>query len=436
MLNFVSWISGTDHDYGCDNGDKNYPHKYETTNAFIDFLGEPIESPMAQRAASGLGVYGVKLFDFDRIEGQELVPDDEACIDPDAVCSPSLGRPVYSNKTVAVFVLDVRTNKDPWLEGNHAYYPNEIIGDFLGPEQWEWFEEAISNSRATVNVVVNGLQVNANIFSNPNVAESWSAFPRSQQRLMDAILGDSAASTILVSGDVHMTQLMRKDCRKRSDLEYQRPVVEMTTSGMTHSWGRVNSRPLDKPDHHPSVRERIEVFVGSTAMHILHQLRPWTQLMISSDDPNITHDGGIEGAKTGLQYSLERNFGELEFDWEGQTVSLRSIGEDGRPLLSSMIRMDQLSGKSAMSTSLSKDDFDREVAEQHPLVAGEWVCLPYRGRVGVMQDMLGHVRSVLAIVAFFTLPFLIPAYLLVRRRRRGRTPQPTCARTTASSKKP
>jgi len=383
---------------------------------------------MAQRAANGLGVFGVKLFDFGRIQGQELVPDHEACIDPDAICVASnLDEPMYSNRTVAVFVLDVRTNKDPWLEGNHAYYPSEVIGDFLGPDQWQWFEQAISNSKATVNVVVSGLQVNANLFTNPNIAESWSAFPRSQQRLMDAILGDSVSSPILISGDVHMTQLMRKDCRRRSDLGQQRPVVEMTTSGMTHSWGRVNSRPLDHPDYQPSIRERIEVFVGGTAMHFLHQLRPWTQLMMSSDDPTITHDGGMESAKTGLQYSLERNFGELEFDWEERTVALRSIGEDGRPLLSSKIQMDQLSGKSLMKTSfLSEDEFQREIAEQHPLVAGEWVCLPYRGRVGVMHEMLGHVRSVLAIVSFFTLPVLVPAYLLVRRRRKSKPAAGSC----------
>lgn len=410
-----------DHDYGCDNGDVRYPHKYETTNAFIDFLGEPMDSPMAQRAVNGHGVYGVKLFDFDRLEGHQLVPDYEACIDPHAICGvPSLASPIYSNKTVAVFVLDVRTNKDPWLEGNLAYYPEEVMGDFLGAEQWQWFEQAISNSRAAVNVVVNGLQVHANIFSNPNIAESWSAFPRSQQRLMDAILGDTVSSPILISGDVHMTQMMRKDCRRRDDFNHQRPVVEMTTSGMTHSWGRVSSRPLGKADHKPSLKERVEVFVGSTAMHIMHHLRPWTQIMVSSDDPAITHDGGRGRAKKGLQYSLERNFGELEFDWEHRMVSLRSIGEDGKPLLSSKIQMDQLSGRKSMSTSfLVEDDFQREIAEQHPLVGGDWVCLPYRGRIGVIHEMLGHVRSVLAILSIFTLPVVVPAYLFVRRRRKN-----------------
>jgi hypothetical protein len=429
-LCFPSFTTPIDHDYGCNNADKNFLHKYETTNAFVDFLGEPEDSPMARRAAAGYGVYGVKMFDFDRPEGHYLVPESEACIDPDAYCVP-----MYSNKTVAVFVLDVRSNKDPWIEGSKAYYSNDYIGDFLGQSQWEWFERAISNSRAAVNVVVNGLQVNSDLFPNPNIAESWGYFPKAQQRLFAAVLNNTVAAPILISGDVHMTQLMRKDCRKRDDPHQQRPIMEMTTSGMTHSWGRIHTRLINKPNHGHSVLERVEALVGSVTMHIMHYVRPWTHLLVSSNDPEVTHDGGIEGAIQGLQYSLERNFGELEFDWEERTVTIRSIGEEAKPLLTSRVSMDQLSGRIPMSTFfVTEEEFRAETAEQHPLVANEWVCVDHRGRVSMARELIGQVNLAVSCLSIFSLPILIPAYFvgLLWQKRRSRRNHRDVARPASS----
>lgn len=252
FASFCLLLKSTDHDYGCNNADKTFEYKYETTNAFVEFLGEADSSPMAQRAAAGYGVYGVKLFDFERPHGQQLVPDHIAQIDPDVVVADddnvNLGAnhhefvqnvrshlpPDYSNKTVAVFVLDVRTNKDPWKK----HLNKDYAGDFLGERQWQWFEAAMKRSRAAVNVVVQGLQVHGELFPNPNIAEQWGSFPRARQRLFDIILHDEVTSpSILVSGDVHMTQLLRDDCRNMKDPSKPRRVMmEMTTSGMTHSW--------------------------------------------------------------------------------------------------------------------------------------------------------------------------------------------------------
>eukprot|EP00934_Nitzschia_sp_Nitz4_P002298 Nitzschia sp. Nitz4//scaffold30_size153850//50267//55164//NITZ4_002770-RA/size153850-processed-gene-0.39-mRNA-1//-1//CDS//3329547238//2298//frame0 len=416
-----------DHDYGCDNADKTFPHRYETTNAFIDFIGEHQGSSMARRAAHGKGVYGVKLFDFARVD-QTLVPESEACIDPDVPCyqhsdsstpssnSTSSTVPLYSNKSVAVFVLDVRTNKEPWRKGTQAY-ARDSVGDFLGEEQWQWFETAIANSQASVNVVVNGLQVNADLFPNPNIAESWSGFPQSQQRLLDAMLQETVSAPFLISGDVHMTQFMRKDCRHRDNSSMRRPIMEMTTSGMTHSWGRLHSLPLQDPHYEYPLMDRIHTFVGSISMHMMHYLRPWTQIPVASEDPsNVPHDGGLEGAKQGLQYSLERNFGELEFDWEEQTISIRSIGEDGKPLLSSRVSMSQLNGANPMSSSyLSDHAFDQAITanEGYPSISGEWVCVSHRGYVGLATGAIGLARTGAGLVAMFVLPLLLSVYLML-----------------------
>lgn len=225
-------LSYSDHDYGCNNGDSTFEHGRESGMAFVDFLGLPEGSAMRRRAYRGHGVYGVKLFDFSRPAGQEEVPDAEARIDPDVVGAPGDSTLTYSaTHSVAVFVLDVRTNKSPWSKDRSK---TDYEGDFLGERQWWWFENAIRNSRAAVNVVVNGLQVHANIIGDPNIAEAWGKFPSAQQRLYDALLQDGVESPVLISGDVHMTELSRKDCIPANGLaiETPRPLVEMTTSGM------------------------------------------------------------------------------------------------------------------------------------------------------------------------------------------------------------
>ena len=110
--------------------------------------------------------------------------------------------------------------------------------DFLGPGQWAWLESQLSQSDARVNVIVNGLQVNAgNRIPNGNVAEDWEKFPLAKKRLYDAILSSGARAPILVSGDVHMAQITRVDCSDGSGGSL-RSLMEITTSGITHRCAR------------------------------------------------------------------------------------------------------------------------------------------------------------------------------------------------------
>lgn len=85
-----------DHDYGCNNGDRNYRYKLESNKLYLDFLKassspETDLSVMMERAAGGHGVYGVKVFDFSRPEGHELLSDAQAGIDPDVVPASGAG---------------------------------------------------------------------------------------------------------------------------------------------------------------------------------------------------------------------------------------------------------------------------------------------------------------------------------------------------------
>ena len=401
-----------DHDYGCNNADRTYKFRRESGMLYVnDFLGEPAESAMSRRARAGHGVYGVKLFDFARPKEQYEVHEWEAGIDPDAVVGSALPVvPPFSNETVAVFVLDVRSNKSPWKKGSAAYLP-DYEGDFLGERQWKWFEQAIRRSQASVNVVVNGLQVHANRFPDGNIAEAWSKYPRAQQRLFDILLQPGVSSPVLISGDVHMSQIMRKDCVRRGEHDsLPRPLLELTTSGMTHSWGSLTSPPLAHPTKRPSWREVYESLVAGTMVRLLHYTCPWTDLL---------HGGDAEGSGTlgtGLQFSLQKNFGELEFDWGERTVALRAFGENSRagapPLLQAEFSMDQLSGSAPiLNDHLRRQDFQYE--ERNHLPESEWICLNHRGRENKMSHMLGHLYTAVGLAFLVPFPFALPGLAIL-----------------------
>ena len=225
-----------DHDYGVNNGDRTYPHKRESATLFVDFIERsnlqgnkwPL---MRQRAESGDGVYGVVVFDFDR--ENVLLSDVEAGIDPDVEPNTT----PLSTKSVAVFLIDVRSQKSPWSRDG---IKTDYQGDFLGEKQWKWLEAALQRSTASVNILVSGLQVHPDRFISGKVAEEWSRFPMAQHRLYQALLQSNVQSPLIVSGDVHMGEFLRRDCKivgEYSTVAPMRTLIEMTTSGMTHSWG-------------------------------------------------------------------------------------------------------------------------------------------------------------------------------------------------------
>lgn len=377
-------IFGTfdDHDYGIDNGDKTFLHKREAAIEYVEtFLQLPKDSIMAQRARRGEGVYGVRVFDFSRPTGYELLSDIDAGIDPEVHRHQS---PSYSNQSVAVFVIDIRSNKTPWIKNGIRKFFNNYEGDFLGEVQWKWFQEAISRSQASVNIVVNGLQVHADKYADPNVAESWSRFPTAQNRLYQLLLQPNVQTPILISGDVHHASLSKKDCMSGTEM---RTLFEMTTSGMTHSWS-VNfcAAPSRK------CQSWYTTFATTSTMIIGHLINPWTELIV---------DKGAEGAKSGLQYILERNFGELDFNWKNRTVQARIFGVHYTPPL--------------LSIQFSMD------GKHHSNETNLWQCVNHRGPVNPIHHAVAQVISVGIILSFGAAPtvlFIVVVAWIYRHCRR------------------
>jgi len=438
--NLTVFGSVDDHDYGANNGDKFYQYKRESGMAFVKFTKEPDDSPISKRARKGFGVYGVKLFDFSRPEGDYLVPDHEALIDADMLEDNEERVGEYSSDTsVAIFVLDCRTNKTPWAKG-FAAWSRDWQGDFFGEEQWKWFEASLKLSKASINVIVQGLQVHAHRHVPQSMSEEWAKFPNARQRFYQTILDSQVKAPILISGDVHMAQIMRKDCLRESDIQSSkapssnggpndgsdapisnfdaanlqlpptRPLMEVTTSGMTHSWGTYFS---PRPEFHNKWHSPYYHASSRSIMSLGHQLCPWTELLISRNHLGKDHGAGEPGAKAGKQYALDLNFGEMEFDWQSRAVQMRIWGKEAEapPLLSAQWTFDQLSGIKPMSGGpqlVPKEFLEasyRHTYQHHS--EDEWVCMNYRGEPSTVQTIGAYAAAFILFMFWIILPYAL-----------------------------
>ena len=452
-------IFGTldDHDMGQNNADETYEYRRESALAFMTFIGETPgthsiknahgedtstdSSAYYERARKGYGVYGVKLFDFSRMEEDYLVPENEAGIDPDVVDrvrerDESSSSTTYSERSVAVFVLDSRTHRNPW--GEKSWQPN-YSGDFLGERQWIWFENALKQSNATVNIIVNGLQVHPYRYPDANVAEVWAQFPSARQRLYDVILQSGAQAPLLVSGDVHMSQLMRKDCvlnhEKDNPNHKIRPLIEFTTSGMTHSWGTVFA---STQKFHLTWRYYPMHVISKSIMSFAHFIFPMPDLMVSQQDAGVKfngsddlyshhlfENGGAEGSKVGKQFSLELNFGEIEFDWDQEAVLIRAIGKDpdAPPLLSASYSFDELNGEvdipGRTTTIALSERYGQHQMDGYVIGDGKYLCMNHRAPYSRHGVLFGYGAILSLAFSFFLIPQLIlclAIYKLFSRR--------------------
>ena len=382
-------IFGTldDHDYGTNNGDSTFRYKYDNGIEFLRFLGmldghsgnelegrhgqKQKQLPvMARRALEGKGVYGVQVYDFSHSKrSKRVLTDEQAGIDPDVVVDDDEDKTTIpsdssrssshdnrkassdvndNNRLVAVFVLDIRTNKSPWPK---RLFHRDVDGDFLGDEQWTWFESALERSNAAVNIIISGIQVHPAYMNNQ--VENWAAFPTSQHRLYQTILKSGASSPILISGDVHMSQLMKKDCRRRKQQE-RRSLYEITTSGITHSWGSSDRSICGTPSKSKLCYFfPFNLWMGLIA-HLAHYLIPLKSIILNhaglskesraatANSSPSTETGNI--AKTSLQYTLQRNVAELDFDFDQRMVIVRILSETGTVILNQNWSFDALNG--------------------------------------------------------------------------------------------
>ena len=291
-------IVGTwdDHDFGFNNAGAEWEEKPFAKQVFLDFLGEPADSPRRRRA----GVYAHHTF-------------------------RNLGRD--KNRSARLVLLDTR------------FHQRAEKGELLGEDQWRWLERALSlasprrggggddddggaetlaNEDAAfvarepaieseaddgdVDVVIVGSSIQVHAETQKLVdglfhgVESWNEFPAEKKRLMD-LVERSRARVVFLSGDVHHAEIITSPAR--CALPYE--LVEITSSGMTH--GILDEVPKK------------------------HGLRAFVRLLIPSFLPRwLWPDvGGLQRARF-----IQRNWGEVAIDFGDEDEEGRDA-EEARP---------------------------------------------------------------------------------------------------------
>jgi alkaline phosphatase D len=182
-----------DHDYGVNDGCKDYPMKKGAKKCLMDFLDVPSNSPLRKR------------------EG--------------AYSSYTFGK---GEQRVKVIVMDTRYFRDPLVKDptkQRRYLPN-LEGDMLGEAQWEWLERELRYSQANLNILCSSVQVIAD--DHPH--EKWGNFPNQRKKLLSLIAETKPKNLLILSGDRHMTEVSKMQLE---GLPY--PLYDFTSSGMTHT---------------------------------------------------------------------------------------------------------------------------------------------------------------------------------------------------------
>ncbi|RRA99899.1 alkaline phosphatase D family protein [Larkinella rosea] len=187
-----------DHDYGVNDGGKEYPRRKESQQLMLDFLDVPARSPLRQQeGAYSSNTYGPK--------GQR----------------------------VKVILLDGRYFRDPLKKVNKTNTPDPS-GDILGETQWQWLEKQLTHSDADVHIIGCGIQ----FLANEHVYEKWGNFPTARQRFFDLLGKTKPKGTMLISGDRHIAEISKISI---PGLGYD--LYDITSSGLTHT-----SKPREEPN--------------------------------------------------------------------------------------------------------------------------------------------------------------------------------------------
>lgn len=189
-----------DHDYGVNDGGKEYPRKKESQQLMLDFIG--VDKKDALRSQEG------------------------------AYSSHTFGR---KGQQVKVILLDGRYFRDPLKKEGRNNVPDPS-GDMLGEAQWQWLEKQLTQSDADAHIIGCGIQ----IIAEDHPYEKWANFPTSRKRLLDLLVKTKTKNAILISGDRHIAEISKLDV---PGLGYG--LYDITSSGLTHV-----SKPHEEPNQH------------------------------------------------------------------------------------------------------------------------------------------------------------------------------------------
>jgi alkaline phosphatase D len=183
-----------DHDYGVNDGDKNYPQKEAAQSLMMDFL--------------------------------DVHPESEFRTQKGAYQSYVFGEP---GKKIKFILLDGRYFRDELQKntgGKTRYLPNED-GDILGEAQWQWLRAELEKNEAQIHIIACGIQ----FIPEEQIFEKWANFPSARQRFFELIGQTNPNNILLLSGDRHITEYSAKVIE---GLSY--PLPELTCSALNNAY--------------------------------------------------------------------------------------------------------------------------------------------------------------------------------------------------------
>lgn len=176
-----------DHDYGKNDGGKDFKFKHTSRKLFLNFLND------SSSARNREGIYR----------------------------NFTLGADV--NKSIELILLDTRFFKDNPEKNNSNL-------QILGAKQWAWLEETLQKSESPFVLICSGIQV----LSNEQPFETWGQFPNEREKLLNLLAKYPHKTILILSGDRHISEFSRIENQGKS-------IVDFTSSGLTHSYDNFTS---------------------------------------------------------------------------------------------------------------------------------------------------------------------------------------------------
>lgn len=198
-LRETTTVIGTwdDHDYGINDGGKEWAQKAAAQNLFLDFL----DIPKSDSLRTQVGVYHKQVFKTEQGSVQILLLDTRSFRDG-LLPSKTEGR-----------------RYDPW--------PEDHTGTVLGANQWAWLERELEDESHDFTIIVTSIQ----FLSGDHGWEKWDHFPNEVNKMYKVLTNAKAKNIFMLSGDRHHAEIQ---VNKDAGLTY--PLVELTSSGLTHTF--------------------------------------------------------------------------------------------------------------------------------------------------------------------------------------------------------
>jgi alkaline phosphatase D len=210
--NFISLAASTpfhaiwdDHDFGQNDGGKEFAFKDQAAKAFMDFWKVPANDP---RRKQNNGIYHSVMIEAE------------------------------NGRLVHVIFPDLRYNRDPTNSvGRVSYilsrqpkdmgpYSKDASGEMsmLGSAQWAWLEAELAKP-ADIKIIASSLQV----LADHTGWEAWKNYPYDINRLFENVRKHQLNELLLISGDTHWAEISKQNI---DGIE----LLEVTSSGLSEEW--------------------------------------------------------------------------------------------------------------------------------------------------------------------------------------------------------